>query len=682
MTLKKNIKETFLIITLICLCLSYALAQKLRPATVDDIMQVKSVVEEQISPDGSQILYVLSEPNLERNFHSTNLWLINSAAGIPVKLTKDGSRNDSPRWSPDGKNVAFISNRDGGTQIWLLNLLQNKEVKLSTIQGLVGSLTWSPDGKTIAFLAVEPETEETQQKRQAQGEVIFVEPNLRRIQIYLLEVETKQIRQLTKGDFSIKDLAWSPDNREIAFSMWSPQVDDSAFVWYRDAELNKTYINAVSVGSGQIRTIVERKGLDASSPKWSPDGKTIAFLSSDNKPDYSVSNIYLHIVPSSGGAARNISRSFDERISFYEWSSDNQTIYFSAAQKTTNQLFSISTKTERVTPVTSGNRFFGRSFSFSKNFGKVAFPATEPNAPTEVYVSSVTDFNPVKLTDLNPHLKDIAFGQTEVIRWKSSDGIEVEGLLVKPVGYRAGKRYPLLTYVHGGPTGSFKMSFAVQVIPGTVVQMEPYPVQVLAGQGYAIFMPNPRGSSGYGGKFRKGNIGDFGGGDFRDIMSGVDYLIGQGIADSENLGIMGGSYGGYMAAWAITQTDRFKAASVYSGLKNLISEMGQSNGSGVYGKQFFSTVPSKAKQEQEQRSPINFVANIKTPTLLQHGEADSFNPIPQSYEFYNALRVRKVPVEFAIYPRQGHYVTEPKLEVDMLGRNVNWFNRWLKEKKI
>ena len=657
--------------------LSQGAAQNPRVATVDDIMRVKSVLETQISPDGSQVLYVLSEPDLKENFHSTNLWLINSGGGTPVRRTKEGSRNDSPRWSPDGKNVAFISNREGGSQIWLLNLLENKEVKLSAIQGLVGSLIWSPDGKKIAFLAVEPETEEAQQKRQAQGEVILVEPSLTRIQIYLIDVETKQTRQLSTGDFTVRDISWSPDNTEIAFSVWSPQVGDSAFVPQRDAELNKTYIKVVSVGNGQIKTVAERKGLDTSSPKWSPDGKTIAFLSSDDKTDFSLSNIYLYLVPAGGGEPRNLSPKFDERISSFDWSSDNQTIYFSAPQKVTNQLFSVFIKTGQITSVTSGNRVFGRSFSFSKDFSKAAFPATDPSMPTEVYVSSVNNFNPVKLTDNNTHLKEVAFGQTEVIRWKSPDGIEVEGLLVKPVGYQSGKRYPLLTYVHGGPTGAFKMSFAVQFIPGTVVQMEPYPVQVLAGQGYAIFMPNPRGSIGYGEKFRKGNISDFGGGDYRDIMSGIDYLIGQGIADSDKLGIMGGSYGGYMAAWAITQTDRFKAASVYAGQKSLVSGMGQGNNSEIYGSQFFSSVPWKAKQEKEQRSPINFVANVKTPTLLQHGEADNANPLPQSYEFYNALRVQKVPVEFAIYPRQGHYVREPKLQVDMLSRNVNWLNRWI-----
>lgn len=655
-------------------------AQNSRPATVEDILRVKSVLETQISPDGSQVIYTLSEPDLEENFHGTNLWLINSAGGIAVKLTKEGRRNDSPRWSPDGRNAAFISNRENGNQIWLLNLAQNKEVKLTNIQGLIGSLTWSPDGKQIAFLAVESETEEARQKRQAQGEVILVEPNLTRIQIYSIDVETKQTRELTSGNFTIRDISWSPDSKEISFSVWSPQTGDSAFVPQRDVELNKTFIKAVYVDNGRIRTIAERRGLDTSSPKWSPDGKKIAFLSSDDKSDFSVSDIYLYLVSASGGAPRNLTPQFDERIAAFDWSPDNQTIYFSAPQRVNNQLFSVSLEIGKITSVTSGNRVFGRSFSFSKDFSKLAFPVTDPTTPTEVYVSSVTNFNPVKLTDLNPHLKEVAFGQTEVIRWKSSDGTEVEGLLVKPVGYQTGKRYPLLTYAHGGPTGAFKMSFAVQFIPGTIVQMEPFPVQVLAGQGYAIFMPNPRGSIGYGEKFRKGNIGDLGGGDYRDIMSGVDYLIGQGIADGDRLGIMGGSYGGYMAAWAITQTDKFKAASVYTGQKNLVSDMGQSNASGIYGRQFFSSIPSKAKQEKEQRSPINFAANVKTPVLLQQGEADNVNPLPQSYEFYNALRAEKVPVEFAIYPRQGHYVTEPKLQVDMLSRNINWFNRWLKEK--
>jgi dipeptidyl aminopeptidase/acylaminoacyl peptidase len=191
-------------------------------------------------------------------------------------------------------------------------------------------------------------------------------------------------------------------------------------------------------------------------------------------------------------------------------------------------------------------------------------------------------------------------------------------------------------------------------------------------------MPNPRGSIGYGDKFRRANIRDWGGGDFQDIMTGIDYLISQGIADGNKLGIMGGSYGGYMSAWAITQTDRFKAASVYAGPKNLLSFFGQSTGSKAYWFSFFSDAPWKAKEEYEKSSPMSFAGNIKTPTLLQHGEADSTNPLLQSYEFYNALRKNNVPVEFAVYPRQGHLMTEPKFQTDMLSRNINWFNRWLK----
>jgi dipeptidyl aminopeptidase/acylaminoacyl peptidase len=244
------------------------------------------------------------------------------------------------------------------------------------------------------------------------------------------------------------------------------------------------------------------------------------------------------------------------------------------------------------------------------------------------------------------------------------------------VGFTAGKRYPLLTYAHGGPSGRFGMSFTPQLDAPYPAQSEQYPVQAFAGQGYAVLLPNPRGSNGYGEQFRMANVKDWGHGDYDDIMSGIDSLIGQGIADADRLGIMGWSYGGFMTSWIITQTDRFRAASLGAAMTNLESFYGQTD-IPDYMEYFFGDVPWKAKSQYERSSPMSFVANVKTPTLIQHGERDQRVPLSQTQELYAALKKKKVPVEYAVYPRQGHVVMEPKLQADVLRRNLEWFNRWL-----
>ena len=294
----------------------------------------------------------------------------------------------------------------------------------------------------------------------------------------------------------------------------------------------------------------------------------------------------------------------------------------------------------------------------------MAFMAEDPSMPWEVYVSPVSHFSPLNLTRTNPHLHDLALGQTDVIRWKSGDGLDIEGLLIKPVGFQSATRYPLLTAAHGGPAGVSTVSFHRLA-------------QVFAGQGYAIFLPNPRGSAGYGEPFRRANVKDWGYGDYRDIMSGIDALIRQGIADRDKLGIMGWSYGGYMAAWAITQTDRFRAAAVGAGTTNAYSIYGQTDIPEYY-EAYFGAKPWEAIEAYQRHSPIFFAGNIKTPTLILHGEKDDRVPLPQSQELYQALKQNNVPVEFAISPRQGHVIREPKLLMDLRRRQLHWFNRWLR----
>jgi dipeptidyl aminopeptidase/acylaminoacyl peptidase len=293
------------------------------------------------------------------------------------------------------------------------------------------------------------------------------------------------------------------------------------------------------------------------------------------------------------------------------------------------------------------------------------------DTPADVFVSSVSNFNPVQITTVNADLKVPPIGRTEVITWKSTDGKQIEGLLTYPVGYQAGQRVPLILNVHGGPAGVFLQSF--------LGGRGPYPLATFASRGYAILRPNPRGSSGYGTEFRRANLRDWGMGDYQDLMTGVDRVIEMGVADPERLGVMGWSYGGFMTSWIVTQTSRFKAASAGAPVTNLMSFNGTADIPAFvpdyFGGQFW-----EAMDLYQKHSPMFNVKNVTTPTMIQHGEADIRVPISQGYEFYNALKVKGVPTRMLVLPRQPHGPNEPKMQLAAAKANLEWFEKYIGSK--
>ncbi len=638
-----------------------------KPASIDDIMKIRNILEAQISPDGSLILYVISEPDLKENFHNAKIWLVSSFGGKPIKLTNGPRHDNTPRWSPDGRRIAFISDRNGKSQVWLINPAGGEAEKLTDVENGVQDFSWSPDGRQIAFLAQEGETEKETNKDG--GDIILVDQNWKMNHIHLINVETKESKQLTRENFSVSPrggLAWSPDGQSIAFTAVPTPTYIDMYI--------RTDVCIVNVNTGEINKRVERPGTDRL-PKWSPDGSQIAFISTKGKIDWTGNN-YLCIIPANGTQPQVLSKSFDESINQYWWSPDGKTIYFPTTQGVTVQLYEISVETGVYKPVTSGVKVHG-GFSFSHDFSNMAFLAQDPDTPWEVYVSPVKDFKPVLLTNTNPQLKALDFGKNEIIHWKSPAGMEIEGLLVKPVGYKPGKRYPLVTYLHGGPMAVITYSFAPQFAGPYPIQAEPYSVKLYAGQGFAVFMPNFRGTSGYGERFRKAAVKEIGYGDYDEIMSGIDYLINAGIADSNKLGIMGASYGGYMTFWMVTQTNRFKAACAGAGISNWVSFYGQTD-IPEYCETYLGGVPWKNRKEYHRHSPIYYIENVETPTLIQHGEEDFRVPLDQAKEFYLALKKRNIPVEFAVYKGQSHVIMKPRSQKEYMVRNLDWFHRWLK----
>ncbi len=654
--------------------------------TVDDVMRVTNLEETQISPDGSSVSYVVAAPDTPGTAYRTNIWRV-GADGVSSQLTDEGGRNDTPRWSPDGQRLAFISNRGGTNQIWVMPAEGGAARQVTRLPHGVAAagflrqfppypqaFAWSPDSRQFAVLVADQGALAEEARRRAdRDDTIVVGQGARTTRIHIVDVMTGADKPLTSGDLNVNHVAWSPDGREIAFSAQSrprSEGSDPARAIMAPAG-DDVYV--VTVATREVRSLVSREGMD-STPKWSPDGRFLAFVSHDGAVDWT-GHTFLCVVEAHGGQPRNLTPLFDEMPSFFEWAGDGAEILFLARQRLTTQLFAVPAAGGELRQVTSGQRVFG-AFSFTADRQRMAFLSQDGSNPWDVYQSKTGMFEPARLTKLNPHLEGRTLAP-EVVRWAGADGLEIEGLLYRPSNAEVSGPIPMVTCVHGGQ-GSFTLAFAPQLYePGRFpVQAEPCVLaHVFAAHGFATFLPNPRGGFGYGRDFRHAR--DRGYKDFEDIMRGIDALIERGTADPERLGIMGWSYGGFMSAWAITQTDRFKASSVGAGQTNSISYFGTSANSAESIVAFYGTTPWENRERYMKHSPIEFVSRAKTPTLLQYPEKDEIVPVSQGQELHRALQLLGVQTEFAIYPREGHMLREPKQQADMLRRNLDWMRRWI-----
>jgi dipeptidyl aminopeptidase/acylaminoacyl peptidase len=539
--------------------------------------------------------------------------------------------------------------------------------KRNTLPARVADLAWSPDGSAIAFLAPGQEPGGGQ-GQSTPVEVRVIGQRAQGSQLHLLDLQSGRQEQLTSEDGHLCTFSWSPDGSQVAFAMQaSPSENDSFTV----------DIYVLSLATRRTKALVRGGGINAL-PKWSPDGRLIAYVSQDGNP-HPLGKPVLCVIPSEGGKPTVVSRAFEDCIwhsapdSFF-WAGDSRRIFFAVDQGVARQLMVLETRTFEVRPVTTGSHLH-QAFSLSSTGESMAFLIDHPSLPGEIHTSPTDNYRPTRLHTLNPHLEGLAFGESQVLRWANSEGTEIEGLLIKPVGYKLGNRFPLITYLHGGPGGAFQRGFSPQA--RQAAQIEYLPCQVLAGRGYGVFCPNPRGSDGYGQAFREAAWQNWGEGDLDDIFSGMDHLIREGLADADRLSIAGYCYGGYLALCALTRTNRFKAASVGAAFADLYSLYGQTDVPRLM-VEYFGDVPWKARARYERHSPIFAAHRIVTPTLFQHSENDRRIPWTQSLQLYNVLRETGVPTELVVYPRQEHLITDPRMNAESMRRNVLWFDRWLK----
>lgn len=607
--------------------------------SVEDYATMPQVSAPRWSPDGKQIAYVVTKADLSKTIstYDSDLWLIDADGRNDRRLTFTTNADFRPRWSPDGTRIAFLSDRGGRNAVYVLDARGGEAKALTNEPTPLREFEWSPDGKQIAFTRIDEGTGE--------GEPRVVGENTRQLHLYVIDVESGKSRKLTSGDLTTFAFDWAPDGSEIVVARGAGNGLDA---------LHATDLHIVSVRDGAVRPLVVRPGHD-NNPRYSPDGKSIVFTSAGGVGHWLV-EFDVHVVPSGGGTPRKVSGVYDRTPDNYAWTEDSRGLWIEGP-------LDISAQVSRINIDGSGfTKVLSEASDADVHGTRVAHIRQTPTSPPELWVDGR------QLTHHNDAYRDRELGETRVIRWKNpKDGLEIDGLLTLPVGYKSG-RVPLLTFVHGGPASRFDQGYLGYL--GHI-----YAPQVMAAKGFAVLRPNPRGTGGYGRAFRVGNSKDWGGMDWIDINSGIDKVIADGIADPQRLGLMGWSYGGFMASWALGHSDRFRAVSVGAPVVDLLSFHGTTD--------IRDFVPSYFEGMSldllRAHSPVSHLKKTNAKVLIQHGDADDRVPLSQGTILYRLLDELGMDVKMVVYPRTPHVPREPKIRIDVARRNVEFFVREMLE---
>ena len=651
-----------------------------RLITVDDLFQIKDVSQPELSPDGQWVAYTVRSKMLKEDKNETRIWMVATRSGDAVPMTAEGVSSGHPRWSPDGKFLAFSSSRNNGkSQIWLLNRLGGEAVKLTDIAQGAGDFDWSPDGTRLVIVVHDPKPEDAEGDADKEKDkekpakpktpppyvidrLQFKQDTVgyldrRRDHLYVFDVSSKKLTQITSGDFDDSQPAWSPDGRRIAFTSNRSQPDPDAT---RDENIWVVAADNTDKGA-HVTQITTNPGTD-SQPTWSPDGSSIAYVTMTDVHLFWYANQKLAVSPASGGVVKILTESFDRSVRRPRYSADGKYIYFTAEDDGTVNLCRIAANGGEVTRAIGGRVSVG-AFSMGKD-GRVAAQMGTLNRPDEIFFLAAGAKEPAQLTKTNDALFDqLKLAEIEYVRFKSKDGTNVAGYLYKPVDYTPGKKVPTILNPHGGPVGQYAASFYHQA-------------QLFAANGYAVLLPNPRGSSGYGEKFCAAIYADWGGKDFQDDIAMVDYAVAQGIADPDRLGVGGWSYGGISTDFIIAQTNRFKAAISGAGVALITSFWGHDH----YQRDYVTELgyPWEQQAAWDKISPFYRVKTIITPTLFMGGEIDSNVPILGGEQMYQAMKALGRQTELVVYPGEYHGFTTPSHIKDRLERYLAWFGHYVK----
>ncbi len=617
-----------------------------KPLTPEAFLELRSLQDPQFSPDETRVAFVVNEPRTGEK-RTRHIWIFEKSKNGSRQLTYSAKSESSPRWSPDGKQLAFLSNRDGDEQqIYILRMDGGEASSLTKGKASASEPAWSPDGKSIAFLAPDEKTEADEKKVKDKDDARVVDREDKQARLRVIDIASKQVRALTEPTWRVEELAWMPDGQSIVVKATDrPAVDRFTDRLY-----------SVSVADAKIKELLAPNG-PFGGIRISPEGKAIGFIGCrDDGPQPHD----LMVLPVGISLAKNLTgANLDRQIMGYQWAKGGWVVAVYADGFKSK--FTGYNQQGGGQPAAEMGTNPG-PFSVAAS-GEIAFVGQTTTSMPELWLRD-TSGKAEQVSHVNDGWKQYAVVAPEYYKYKSFDGQEIEAALLKPAGYDGKSKIPLIVLVHGGPTGNWEDSIDAWG-------------QLLVARGYAILYPNIRGSVGYGQKFVETNRADWGGGDFKDVMTGVDDLIAKGLADPDRLGIGGWSYGGYMAEWAVTQTTRFKAAVSGAGMANLISEYGTEEGPAY--DEWFWGVPYEKPEGFLNSSPFLYVKNAKTPTLILQGEEDPIDPKGQSQELYRGLKRYGVETELVLYPREPHGFQEAKHRVDVQKRVVDWFDKYMKK---
>jgi dipeptidyl aminopeptidase/acylaminoacyl peptidase len=616
-----------------CLSLLYSQDANLRPMTVDDAMNMASLRNVRMSPDGKWVFFSKSEVDWEKNKRKTKHFMIPASGGEAIQFISDAG-GSSFQFSPDGKYLSLKRTVDKKSQVFLMSLKGGEAIQLTSHKNSVGSYKWSADASKIFFTAEEPMSKEEQEEYDLGDDAIFVfeGPNGREHarwrNLWVFDLSSKEEVRLTDEELIINSFDASPDGKRVVFAATKQETDN---FFYR----SELYL------------------VDASN-YHSPSDK-----------DYDLTHGFLWIMNPDSGKKRKLEEPSQGNISSLTWTPDGKSLLFNEGRRTDLNLYKINIATGRIQDITNAKGSL-RALAFSKDRTKMVYSYSDFDSPPDLYVSSVGKLNPVRLTNTNPWIeKELSLAKGEVIGWKSKDGMEIEGVLYLPRNRKKGQKLPLIVTIHGGPPGRFSNGFRSVF-------------HIFAGLGYASLGPNIRGSNSYGDDLLTALQGDVGGGEYDDVMSGVDHLIEKRIADPDRLGVRGWSWGGILGSWVITQTNRFKAASLGAMVGSWTAESGPGLSFDLK-LHYIGGAHWKNPEDWRKVSSLWYVKNVRTPTLLLHGERDVVSTPNQAMMFFQALKeVGKAPVRYINFPREPHGFREPRHQRRRDIEEIRWMQKYIR----
>ena len=662
MTITKNKinKSLEFIIVSGLLCLSaFAFAQEKPGMTAIDLLNLPSLSDPLLSPDGTSLVYTLGESDWEENERINHIWMKRLPDGEAFQLTFGKEGESSPRWSQDGSQIGFLTERDEdeNNQIYLISTRGGEARALTNLDTSPTDLTWSPDGTAIYFLSDIPKTEEEEKREDLKDDVFSFDDNWRHRHLWKVTVADGSVEQLTAGNFTINSYSLASDGSKIVIHRAPSPLLDSGY----DSEI---FVLDLKINSWQKLT--DNKQREGSG-ELSPDGSFVLFISGTNANFENYYDNNLFIVPTIGGEAQLLLEDMPYSVLDATWSADGESILFLANSGARSDLFKVGVPSQELTQLTNGNHALG-GWSYMPNLDTHVFTVSTTTNPGDVW--QLRDGTTSRLTTtFNFVAETYWLPKQETIRWQGADSETVEGILYYPRNYREEAPSPLIVQTHGGPRGSDKLSF-------------PRPrnfVQLATNNGWLVFKPNYRGSTGYGDEFMRNMVGNYWNQSHLDVMTGVDHLINEGIADSEHMVKMGWSAGGHMTNKIITHTDRFKAASSGAGASNWLSMYSQTD-IRIHRGNWFGGPPWDKDAPIDQywlQSPLREAWRVTTPTLLLVGEEDERVPAPQSVEFFRALKANGVATELHMAPREGHGWTELRHQLFKINAELAWFEKYV-----